>query len=244
MKILCLQLARLGDIYQSWPVLHALKRIHPGCEIHFMVRERFRSATNGLTAVDRVITLPNRDILAGLLSGQAPLESSLRRLGNFIDELRLAKYDRVINLSFSPVSSFLTDLAAGPGTVVLGYSRHDDGFLSIPDDASAYFYAQVGINRHNRIHVTDLFALVAGVELRKEDFCPQVETNNRWSAEDPYIVIHPGASDMRKTCQASEWREIIAEITRQRTEKIYLIGSIEESAFLEQITTNSDKVVC
>ncbi len=37
MKILVLQLARLGDIYMSWPMIRAVKRKYPNAEIDIQV---------------------------------------------------------------------------------------------------------------------------------------------------------------------------------------------------------------
>ena len=53
MKILIIQLARLGDIYQSWPTLKAVKRANPGAEIHFLTRSKFAAAAPGPELVDR-----------------------------------------------------------------------------------------------------------------------------------------------------------------------------------------------
>src|SRR5205807_1295099 len=79
-----------------------------------------------------------------------PLEASHAELKSFLQPLCEANFDTIINLSFSPASSFLTDYLASSRTDVRGYTRHSDGHFNIPDDTSAYFYAQVGIGRANR----------------------------------------------------------------------------------------------
>src|SRR4030067_2943794 len=147
MKILCLQLARFGDVYQTWPVLNGLRRENPGAEIHFLVRERFREATVGLLSVDKVISLPSREIFTAILCEQPQVNNSLKVLEYFIEGLTGEKYDRIINLSFSPASSYLVDAIAGENALITGYTRQSDGFLKIPDDASRYFYAQVGTGK-------------------------------------------------------------------------------------------------
>ena len=63
MKILVIQLARLGDIYQTWPSVFALKRKYPEAKIDLLVRERFAAATHGLSAVDEVVHFPSREVL-------------------------------------------------------------------------------------------------------------------------------------------------------------------------------------
>ena len=126
MKILVLQLARFGDIYLTWPTLRALHRAHPGAEIHFLVREKFLGATNGLANVI-VHTLPTADLLGGT---NGTIES---RFTEWLTPIG-GEWDMIVNLSFSPASSYLTDLLRTQKTIVRGYTRHADGFLAIPDD--------------------------------------------------------------------------------------------------------------
>src|SRR5437588_11724100 len=106
MRILVLQLARFGDIYQTWPALQALKRKHPGCELHVLVRARFQEAAKDFPGIT-VHALPTREILRPLFEGEA-LEDSHTELKRFLQPLCDSNFDTIINLSFSPASSFLT----------------------------------------------------------------------------------------------------------------------------------------
>ena len=219
MKILCLQLARFGDIYQTWPVLRALRRNYPEAEIHLLVRSRFIEATVGLDEVSRVIALPTNKWLAG------DIDEALAGIEQWLIENDMAGFDRVINLSFSPLSSYLVDLVGGAD--VVGYTRQSDGFLSIPDEPSAYFYAQVGVDRANRIHLSDLFAMIAGVELTDDDFrapaLARVYENMRSG-----IVVQVGASQSQKTLSAESWMEIIKKLTELTGESVTIVGSAGE----------------
>lgn len=227
MKILCLQLARFGDIYQTWPALNALRRKYPDAEIHLLVRERFKGATEGLKSVDRIVVLSTKDILEPLFAELPSVNFSLEKLGDLISDLRAENYDRVINLSFSPASSYLVDTIAHSHTLIVGYTRFRDGFFCIPDDASSYFYAQVGVERSNRIHLTDLFGLIAGVDLIEEDFhAPAFHKKQNLPAK--YIVIHIGASRFDKNCTPQIWEAITANLLKEFDGHIIFIGSLEE----------------
>src|SRR4051812_25965887 len=104
MKILVLQLARYGDIYLTWPSLRALRRQNPDAEIHLLVREKFKAATEGLGSGIIVHTMPISDILAPLVSGPGVSSPSVEVakfvLDEWIDQLSAIKWDRIINLSF------------------------------------------------------------------------------------------------------------------------------------------------
>jgi ADP-heptose:LPS heptosyltransferase len=245
MKILCLQLARLGDIYQTWPTLNGLRRLHPDAEIHLLVREKFASAAEGLAAIDRLWQMPTQQILEPLVKDHPTIEASIRRMDAWLAGLRAMGFDRIINLSFSPASSYLVDLVANPSAVVTGYSRQTDGFLAIPDDASAYFYAQVGTERSNRIHLTDLFALVAGIDLEPIDF--QIAESHLPKTDlalpEQYIVVQIGASQDLKTCTDKDWSDIISTILQSYAGQIVFVGNQSESARIDSMGLPKERIL-
>lgn len=224
MRILVLQLARFGDIYQTWPTLLSLKR--QGFEVHLVTRERFQAATEGLEGV-HLHCLPTAHILEPIYLGMdSPTceAVALTNLEAWLKPLAELQFDRVINLSFSPLSSYLTDILSGPTTMSAGYTRHEDGYLAIPDDTSAYFYAQVGIGRANRYHLTEIFAAIAQVELLGQDRAPLAfQKRNQ-------IVVHLGASQVAKTYSPELWIEALKSIQLEFQGEIVLIGSQDERA--------------
>ena len=246
MKILIVQFARLGDIYLSWPVARALKRIYPHGEIHYLVRPRFKGALNGIGCVDKVWTLPAEELVGPLLEPDFKLQESLNTLDGFYESLMAENFDQIINLSFSPASSFLVKSITAPTTKVAGYSRHADGFVHLTDDISRYFWAQVGPGFPNRIHLVDLFGALAGVEYSVEDFSePKVQNLSRTIAEN-YFVLHIGASEAHKSLESQSWAQmILAYKTFDPTMKWVLVGSNDESDRATQIEaiTGSDMIV-
>lgn len=231
MRILVLQLARFGDIYQTRPVVNALRRAHPDCELHILVRERFRDALAGQEAVT-VHALPTREILRPIFESDSESESHSKLL-EFVEGLSAFEFDKVINLSFSPLSSFLTDWIARPGADVRGYTRHSDGHFTVPDDTSAYFYAQVGIGRPNRYHLTDIFAAVAGVDLSDTDFDVFSPVNERSG-----IAVHLGASEKSKIYPPELWIKALRLMMSAGLGPITLIGSYDERPLSETIISN------
>ena len=227
MKILVIQLARFGDIYLTWPTLRALHRTYPEAEIHFLVREKFNFATDGLQNV-QVHALPTPKILGPMLNDKPDLNASEAELTDWLKTLDVG-WDAILNLSFSPVSSFLTDFLSRENTLVKGYTRHGDGFLNIPDDASAYFYAQVGIGRDNRFHLADVFAMIADVELQKTDWGFE-GTRESIELEQPYVVVHLGASQAEKRYPIKYFRKVLRELSSRR---VYLVGSKDEKTLAE-----------
>lgn len=234
MDILVLQLARFGDLFQTWPVLKALQRAYPQARLHVLARARFTDALKDLPNVV-VHALPSRDILAPILLND-DLETSRGLLETFLETLRGFHFRQIINLSFSPVSSYIVDALKADETDVRGYTRFTDGFLNIPDDSSAYFYAQVGVERSNRYHLTDVFAAVAGVDLMEFDFSHPAGGVERRDQ----IVVHLGASQAEKTYPPELWREVLIDLSRKYLGDIVVVGSMNEAAMAAAVCRDLD----
>jgi heptosyltransferase-3 len=238
MKILVVQLARLGDIYQTWPALGALKRIHPDAEIHLLTRSKFAAAAPGPALLTKHWLLDTRDVLAPLIDEKPAIDTSMEKLDTFCAELRDVGFDRVINLSFSAFSSYLVGQVTRETTMVQGYTRFEDGYLNIPDDGSAYFYAQVGVGRANRLHVTDLFAHVAGVELTEADW--SFTQKQAVDSCDQTVLLHVGASTLDKTLSWSKWLQVVRGLlTSSWRGTVVLVGSSEEAELAQNIAAIS-----
>lgn len=227
MKILIVQLARLGDIYQTWPVVRAVKRAYPKAEIHFLARKKFAPACDGLSEINKLWQLDTRSILAPLIEEQPNFKKTFDQLDQLLSGLDKEKFDKVINLSFSPLSSFITHNLELNGAEVRGYSRHADGYFNPVDDASAYFYSQVGPGRPNRVHLTEIFAQVAGVELRDEDWNPGKYSTSKLSKVGA-IVVHLGASETKKTYGSHKWIQTVRGLLEKTNREVILIGTKEE----------------
>lgn len=236
-KILVIQLARLGDIYMSWPVIRALKRQHPLAEMHVLTRPRFEGALDGLEAVDHRRSLPTQELLEPLCRDDYADDQAFERFGYYVDSLKAEGFDLILNLSFSPFSSYLTDLVRTESSHVLGYGRHSDGWLAIADDVSSYFYSQVGIGRGNRVHLTDLFAAIANVDLSPEDFrAPSSLGARAEHVSDGPVVVHVGASEAGKTLMPFQWARVIRLLHQKspRT-RFVLLGAGGEAPLAEAI---------
>lgn len=239
MKILVLQLARLGDILMGWPTLRALRRKYPDAEIHLMVRPRFKIAAEGCDAINKIVEFDTASFIEPFTRDGNAVEEASARVTGFIESLRAENYGEVINLTFSPLSSQLVYGIAEEDTVVRGYSRFDDGTLRICDGVSSYFFAQVGPGRNNRIHLTDIFAALADVNLDAEDWRgPATATKSK--REGPYIVVHAGASQANKMVPAFLWGRIVKNILKSRPElKVVLIGDAREQTIAEEVSANT-----
>jgi ADP-heptose:LPS heptosyltransferase len=220
----------------TWPALKALKRAHPDSTVHLLTRPKFEAATEGLRVVDKHFSLPSAHLLEPLISLEADVDASISRLDAVLDQMKAERYDWIINFTFSPVSSFLVHAISTPSTRVTGYTRHQDGFLSIPDEVSAYFYAQAGVNSFNRVHLTDLFVSMLGLEYVDSDWsAPELDSRD-FGLPEKYVLVHIGASEQRKTLPPFKWARVLKNFFDHELETtVVMIGSKEERALGEAI---------
>ncbi|KYG67223.1 lipopolysaccharide biosynthesis protein [Bdellovibrio bacteriovorus] len=236
MKILVTQLARLGDIYMTWPVLRAVRRTYPDAEIHLLTRPRFEGAVEGLKIIDRHWSLSSSTILSPLVQAEADIDTSLARLDHFVSELSEQNFDWIINLTFSPVSSYLTHAISGLHTRVSGYSRYNDGTLCLSDEVSGYFYSQVGTNKANRVHLSDIFASMLELEYVESDWAAPEIQECAFALPERYIIIHVGASEAHKSLTPKQWIQVLQTLgQRGQSIPIVLIGAPNESVLSQEI---------
>ncbi len=234
MKILLIQLARLGDIYQTWPGIRALRRKYPDAEIHFLVREKFSAACSQITEIDQFHYFKTKEIFYPLFNHEMHPEqrneSVVESFNVLVEKWKNIEFDEIHNLSYSPLSSYLTHLISSNKTQrVTGYTRHEDGFFLPAGDLSAYFFAQVGVGRDNRFHITDLFAEQMGLVLEAEDLSyPAHISRSSEHASGDYVILHIGASNEKKSLSTEKLHNTIRRFQKLRKEKLVLIGSNDE----------------
>lgn len=243
MKILILQLARLGDIYMTWPALRGLRRTYPQAEIHVLTRPRFEGALEGLEAVDCHWSLPSSQILTPLVQDEPNLQASLSEMDQFVETMKAENFDRIINFTFSPFSSYLTHALSTENTVVNGYTRNADGSLCLADEVSAYFYAQVGLEKPNRVHVADVLASMIDLQYTEEDWSVGTLPNSSVTLPERYLVLHVGASDPQKALTPAKWAGALQVMSRKFAGlPVVLIGAASESSLALEIESTVPEI--
>lgn len=258
MKILVLQLARLGDILETWPTIRALSR--DGHHVSLAVRPRFKAAVEGLDSVQNIHFFETRQYLEPIFNlklGGVP--EGLRQIDQFFEGIIHERYDMVVNLSFSALSSWIChelECRSQGQIMIKGYTRHSDGVLAIPDDTSAYFYAQVGVDRPNRVPIPHLFAAIAGVDLVEGDWARPAFLSSEARVPVggfPNVLVHIGASERHKSFSSRDWVAVVSRALQKALSlgmsiRLGLVGSAEEaergdaiasefSAFGDQVTS-------
>ncbi|MCS6837657.1 MAG: glycosyltransferase family 9 protein, partial [Bdellovibrionaceae bacterium] len=244
-KIAIVQINRLGDILQSIPAINAYKRLYPDHIVHLIVRKKFEEAAQLCPTADKIITLDTTHILRPLIQNQPEIHQSLSNLETWLLTLAEERYDIIFNLSYSPSSSWIVNFLeqhSGNTTQVKGYTRTTDGYLAIPDDMSAYVYAQCGINKPNRFHLAEIFGTVLGVDLTIKDWKINLTQTNHPSLEeipDQFISLHINASSKEKSLPPDVTVELLNNLARTIPIPIVLLGSQKDMESVREVIYRS-----
>ncbi len=253
-KLLVIQMARIGDTLQSLMALRAAKQLYPELEIHFMARDKFAHAAKRVPWIEKVHAFPTERVLAPLLKGESTEQQAIADVAGWMSPLASYGWDFVVNWTYSESSSFVTALL--PARVKLGFTRGPDMEMRCADGWSQYIQAIVQGGVPQNIHLTDILTtqLLTALQIHVGD--PANEGNapvtsksffslkvaepwrthsNRW------IGIQLGASQASKTWPAAHWAKLASYILRRHPEhNIVLLGGKEDRAKAEKFMSSLD----
>lgn len=240
MNIIIIQLARLGDIIQTLPTIQGLKKSHPDCKITLIVRKTFADAARISPHVDKLIEMPTAEILGPVLSDANQKAESLARLIRWIgDEIAGEKYDLLLNLTFSPASSYLASIIDARERRGLFVSKAQGAYnYAIADSWSQYFFAQVVEQNMNILHLNDLFMRIGGVtadgwplDIKEPLDCPVPPKGKKTR-----IGIQISASTFEKTLNPRLWAHL-CNVVLGSFEDVELVffGSNADIPYISQV---------
>jgi ADP-heptose:LPS heptosyltransferase len=251
-RLLVIQLGRLGDTIQSLMALRAAKQLYPQLEIHLVVHESFSVAAKQVPWLANVICLPTEELLRPILAGAKTEKQCLGALARWVSPLIQNRWDYVLNWSFSEASSYLTHLLAA--RVKLGYSRRKDSSLSCADGWSHYVQAVIQEGSAQNIHLTDILTtqLLTALQIHEGEpqnagdstanskffFTSQDKSANIAPPQlpphfnDPFIkwgAIQLGAEGEARQWAPEKWAKLASYLLRRHPEyRVILLGEKTE----------------
>ena len=237
MKILIIQLSSQSERLLLKPYLTKVKELFSCCELHLLTHSISEEEQFFYQDVDHFWTLNSSDFLPKFIEGEEEVDLAALRLQRFLSSFKQQKYDKVYNLSFNAVSSYITSSLELPRENVVGVTRSLDGFLTMEDDASAYTWAQCKLGVDNRVHLSDLYSALFGVEVRAEDrICLEKKT---LELPEEFILINLDKS-FKHTSDIHKWSGFIRKSIDENPFSICVLGEDEEKmAQLKSLVTSS-----
>lgn len=229
--IAILQLTRLGDLIQTYQAISGLREQYPGYRLVLIARSQFAKPLNFLLTeqFDKIYYLDTASLFHN--SQIDGLKPARENLDIFLSSLSMEKFSVLINLSFSKSSAYLAALISAEHKIGSFYDLNNK--LQINDKWSQVLYATVMRGTLNPFSLVDLFKNIIGI---KES--PQAESFKTTDRRNT-IIVHPFASNERKSWKPEKWVEIIYKTLKDNEKAtVIVVGAKNEVLKSQMIIEN------
>ena len=242
MKIFVFQTRRIGDFFQSVPLIETLKQL---CsknadeleKIDILIDESIFGIRSIFNEKINFFTYQN------LLNSLGISVKRLNEFDTFISDFA-SNYKLAVNLNYDFTNSlFLSFFKNGKlGFIVLNKSNKTTESVS-RSGAANYLFNIVKNRSLNRIHITDLYSIIGSekpaeikakygiINLKKKTAI----NKKRVSGEPVRICISIGATHPKRIWQSENYAKLIALLYSNLNCEIIIVGTAEESSAAEEI---------
>lgn len=255
MRILVVNLLRIGDIVSTLPALKKLRLDHPGAQIDLLINSSFAHMVGVVGYVDRVLLFDRDAIQKSLVDAERPLFEGYDLLKETVDGINEQGYDRVVNFTHNRLSGWLCGLIqAGEkhGLVLDG-----TGAVSFGDPWFRFLNAQVDVDSGHAINHSDVF-LGAAAGWTDEPSCTffdslLVETD-RGRTESaallrnalpngPRVVLQLSTSDEKKEWGDDRFKFLVHRLSAQFPRlTVFALGAPNEVKRIRMFCENTQAI--
>ncbi|NEP14249.1 MAG: glycosyltransferase family 9 protein [Symploca sp. SIO2C1] len=229
MRILALVPGGIGDQILFFPTLDELKRYYPKADIDVIVEPQAKGAYRVSGSVDEVLNFDFKD------------RNGLADFANLLGTIRDREYDAVLSLASQWSIGLLLWMSGIP--VSIGYKTIAGAwFLSNPVPEKTEQYA--AHKYYDLLQGLDISSPCPEPKLAllKKDLAWAEKEQERLEAQDGYILIHGGSTNLSQTqgidqvYPVKKWQQIIEDIQEKQPDlPIVLIQGPEDGEFIEEM---------
>ncbi|PYK20926.1 MAG: putative lipopolysaccharide heptosyltransferase III [Verrucomicrobia bacterium] len=232
MKILLLQLKRIGDLILTTPAIAALRECFPEAHVTMVVSSECADLLPAISGVDRILM-------------------ARRNLSDLAAFLAVAgrKFDYCIDFTRNDRSAFLTFLS-GARKRIVSYRVRDQS------KSRARLYTDFVNVRMRDLHTTDYnLSLLEPLGIRDVSSSLHLQLpqsahekadalRRNWNVTKPFVVLHPGSARQEKLWEAARWAQVIKRFVRNNDLDLILTSgaSKHEQAHIAAIK-NETKII-
>ena len=226
MKILLLQLKRIGDLILTTPAIAALRKNYPDAYITLAVSNECSELLPAISNVDHVLIA----------------RRNLRDVA-MVSSVAGKRFDYCIDFTRNDRSAFLT-LVSGARRRVASYRVREQS------KTRARLYTDLVGVRVRDMHTIDYnLALVEPLGVLGGSSAPQLDLprtarekadrlRRDWKITRPYVILHPGSARREKLWDAARWAEVIDHFGRNNELDFVLTSgpAVDEQTHIATIT--------
>jgi lipopolysaccharide heptosyltransferase III len=211
-KILLLQLKRIGDLILTTPAVAALREHFPDAEVTMVVSSECADLLPAISGVDRILM-------------------ARRNLRDFPAFLAVAgnRFDCCVDFTRNDRSAFLAFLSRARKRIV-SYRVRDQS------KNRARLYTDFVNVRMRDLHTVDynlalleplgIRGVPSPLHLRLPQWAHEKAEalRHNWNVSKPYVILHPGSARQEKLWQAAQWAQVIERFGRDDDFDLVLTG--------------------
>ncbi len=235
-QVLILNITRMGDLVQMGTLLTRLHEEWPDVQIDLVVDRRFAAVASLLTGLRDVVAYDFHELIDQSRAAVQDVAALYREATAWAKPLHERRYDRIVNLTFTPASSFLASYI-GAADYRGGRCAWDGGMV-LDNPWMAYFTDMHRFRHLNRFNLVDVYALGGSgpgrfAPLQVSVPGPAAEWARSFLSEpdnptQQWIAVQAGASDVMKAWRPEHFGVTLARLSNQWQGGILLIGTSAE----------------
>lgn len=243
MRILVINLMRLGDLVQCSPVLRSLRARYPEAQITLVVQDVFQETARLIPGPDRLLIFPALQ-LAPLLDQGGDWPHAYQVLADWLRAHIETPPDLVINLTPDMLGALLSYLSRG--RQVRGFTLNPARFFYTQPAWMSYLMIISRARRANPFNLVDLFLKSAELEPEGAGLALQIPPEAQGQAdsfleglhlapETSLVGVVPGASQPQRQWPAEKYAQVAVRLLNSRPCHFFLFGTQKERPQGEKI---------
>ena len=240
MKILAVNLLRLGDIIMTVPALRALKKAHPHAELHVLINSQFKAVKELMPFIDQFHFFDRNNLQSGLGEGDIALLHSFDLLKETVDQLNSKKFDRVYNFTHNSLSAWLVSLIDCKEKIGLTYDQAAQAHFG--SNWFSYLNHQTEFEGKDVFHYSDIFQFSVTHSAKrsslalKETIAGRAEASRLRANREDLVFIQALSSDPKKDWGVERWKKFVIEFSQFHKEATFMfLAAPNEAAQLTAI---------
>jgi len=220
-RFLIIQTAFIGDVVLATPLIEKLHTFFPESQIDFLLRKGNENL------------LFNHPFITNLLVWDKK-KNKKKNLFLIIKQIRINKYDYVINLQRFASTGIITALSGGKTKI--GFNKNPFSFLF-----TKRIKHEIGNGKHEVERNIELISDITDKSICKPKLYPtdnDFQVTSQYKSQ-PYICIAPTSVWFTKQYPKEKWIELINQV--DPTYQIYLIGGPDDANACNEIISLSKR---
>jgi ADP-heptose:LPS heptosyltransferase len=234
-RILIIRLGALGDVVRTLPAARAVRALHPGAHLTWLVEPAAAGVVEAADVVDETMVLPRRELVESMRS--ADWLSLTRRAMRVVRHLRERRFDLVLDFHGIFKSGLLARLSGAP--VRYGFGRRTGRELSFLFVNRRVELGDARVSRYERnaalVRALDPAAVIperpflAASALARARLSARLAVSGR-EAAGGFVLMHPGSSAgaRHKRYAPAAWAEVARALAARGVEVWLAAGATRD----------------